>query len=142
MNDQFPITKEIFIKRLGDLCLRSGLSGLPKDEKDQHILLKSAVLLLGQPREFTEKEINAGLDTWVKDVSQIKTLDRVTMRRRLVDTGYLTRSPDGSRYQITRPSPRADLFDPAIDELDILQVIVDAREEIARRKREHTQKRG
>lgn len=26
------MTKEYFIKRLADLCLRSGLSGFPKDE--------------------------------------------------------------------------------------------------------------
>ena len=140
MTTKLPVTKDYFIKRLADLCLRSGLPGFPKDETDQHILLNSAVLVIGKPGTFTEKEINARLDTLVRDVSHMKTLDRVTLRRRLVDTGYLTRSQDGSCYQIAQPDPRPGFFDSSIDQLDISEVITTAREEIARRKREYLQR--
>ncbi len=139
MEKQF-VTKDHFTKRLGELCLRSGSSGFPKDLVDQHILLKSAAMLLGGAESFTEKEINEKLEYWVSYISQIKDLDRVTLRRRLVDTGYLVRSKDGSTYQVAAPGPKPDWFDAAIDQLDITQVIEAAREEISRRKREYQQK--
>ena len=46
MNTTQSLSAEQFSKRLVNLCLRSGLGGMPKDETDQHILLKSAVLLV------------------------------------------------------------------------------------------------
>jgi hypothetical protein len=141
MNDQ-PITKDRFEKRLAELCLRSGSSGFPKDIFDQHILLKSAVLILGQSGTFSEKEVNEKLEYWVRHISQIKEIDRVTLRRRLVDTGYLVRSKDGSSYQVAQPSPKPGWFDAAVDQLDVEQVIEAARSEIARRKKEYLEKSG
>lgn len=55
MNSNSMITSEQFSKRLVNLCLLSGLSGMPKDEIDQHILLKSAILLFGNASPLTEK---------------------------------------------------------------------------------------
>ena len=66
MVTNIPITREYFMKRLTELCLKSGLTGFPKDEMSLHILLKSAVLLMGQPDQLTEKEVNAKLEIWVK----------------------------------------------------------------------------
>jgi len=140
MSESQPITSEYFMKRLVDLCLRSGLSGFPKNDVDQHILLKSAAVTLGQPGSFTEKELNEKLEFWVKHIGQIKNIDRITLRRGLVDTGYLTRNKDGSSYQVAQPGQRAVLFDGAIDHMDILEVLTTAREEMARKKREYLDK--
>jgi hypothetical protein len=125
---------EQFSKRLANLCLRSGLTGMPKDEIDQHILLKSAVLLIHASGPLTEKEINEKLQVWLTQVCVIKNFDRVTLRRWLVDTGYLSRNSDGSSYQVAQPAPRPDLFDPSVDQIDILETIQAAREEMERRK--------
>jgi hypothetical protein len=140
MKSDQPISKEHFIKRFTDLCLRSGLKGFPKDEVDQHILLKSAVLTFGQTGSYTEKEVNERLGVWIMQVGQMKEIDQVTLRRRLVDTGYLTRSKDGSAYQIAQPGPQPGLFEDAINQIDLAEVIQTAREEIARRKREYLEK--
>jgi hypothetical protein len=140
MNAKRTVTKAYFSKRLAELCLKSGLSDFPKDEIDQHILLKSAVLMIGPAENLTEKEINARLEAWIDEVSHIKYIDRAALRRRLVDTGYLRRSTDGSLYQVPQPGPRPGLFEADIDQLDIPQVIADAREETARRKREYLEK--
>jgi len=140
MNTTKPITQEYFIKRLSDLCIKSGLAGFPKDETSLHILLKSAVITLGRSDSFTEKEVNAKLEGWVKDISQMKGMDHVSLRRMLVDTGYLTRNGDGSSYWIPQPGPRPELFDPTIDQLDIRNEIKSAREALARRKQEFLQK--
>lgn len=140
MSSKYTISKEHFLKRIGDLCLRSGLSGFPKNEADQHILLKSAVLVLGAAETFTEKEINERLDTWINQVSQNKAIDRITLRRRLVDTGYLSRSKDGACYQVAQPGPQTVEFEAAINQLDMLAVITAAREEMARKKREYLER--
>lgn len=135
MNESL-ISKEYFVKRLADLCIKSGLAEFPKDERDQHILLKSAVLMLGKSGSLSEKEVNDKLENWVTDVSNIKYIDRVTLRRRLVDTGYLERSRDGASYQVVSVGSQSVQFDPAVDALDPVEIIVNAHEEIARRKRE------
>jgi hypothetical protein len=142
MVTNIPLTQEYFMKRLTDLCLKSGLAGFPKDEMSLHILLKSAIMMMGQPDQLTEKEVNAKLEIWVKEVGQSGGVDRVSLRRELVDRGYLGRSADGSIYQITRPGPRQELFDDSIDQLDISKEIEIAREELARRKREYLEKSG
>lgn len=134
------ITKDIFTKRLAELSLKSGLLEFPKDERDLHILLKSAMLVMGQKSNLTEKEVNDRLELWVQDVCNIKFVDRVTLRRTLVDAGYLSRSKDGSSYDVITAGNQKYTFDPAIDQLDPVEVIVDAREEIARRKREYMDK--
>jgi hypothetical protein len=141
MTNYKPVTKEYFTKRLADLCLKSGLQDLPKDFTDQHILLKSAVLMVGQPgSSFSEKEITEKLELWFLEVGQVKFLDPVTMRRTLVDMGYLSRSKDGSSYQVSQPASRTVVFDEQVDRLEVPQVIASAREEIARRKREYLEK--
>jgi len=141
MTTNQPVTKEYFNKRLADLCLKSGLQDLPKDMTDRHILLKSALLTIGQPgKSFSEKEINEKLELWSLIVGPVKFLDPVTMRRNLIDYGYLTRSNDGSAYQVAQPGPHMVLFDEAVEGLDVTQVLTAAREEIARRKKEYLEK--
>lgn len=134
MNNSQKITSEQFTKRLVNLCLRSGLAGLPKDEIDQHILLKSAALLVGESGPRTEKEINEKLQLWLLQVCQIKFFDHVNLRRSLVDMGYLTRNNNGTSYLVAQPGPRPELFDASVDQIDILGTIQSAREEMERRK--------
>ena len=137
MNTDQPITREYFIKHLVNLCLRSGLSGFPKDDVNQHILLKSVVLSIGKSGAFTEQEINEELKYWINHIGQIKDIDHITLRRRLVDAGYLTRNKDGSCYQVSQLEPGPPFFDETIEHIEILEVIETAREEIARRKRKY-----
>ena len=134
MNTIQKMTSEQFSKRLTSLCLRSGLAGMPKDEIDQHILLKSAALLVGDGGPLTEKDITEKLQIWLTRVCVIKNFDRVTLRRWMVDMGYLTRSSNGASYQVAQADPRPELFDASVDQIDILETIESAREEMARRK--------
>jgi hypothetical protein len=140
MKPDQPITQEYFTKRLAELCLRSGLAEFPKDEVDVHILLKSAALGFDPARVYTEKEVNEKLESWLNNVCPMKFIDRVMLRRRLVDTGYLDRAKDGSTYQFRPGRTKPPFFDPAVDEVDPETVIDTAREEIARRKREYMEK--
>jgi hypothetical protein len=140
MNATPTVTRDQFIRRLTNLCVRSGLAGFPKDDTDQHILFKSALLILGGAPAFSEKEINDRLALWTLQVCEIKNFDRVTLRRYLIDAGYLTRSSDGATYHIAQPGPRPGYFDASIDQVDVVETIRSAREEAARRKAEYLNK--
>lgn len=140
-NDQL-VKKEYFIKRLVDLCLRSGLSGFPVDAGAQNILLKSSVLTLNKSTLYTEKEINNKLEYWINNICQLKGIDQVTLRRMLVDSGYLMRNNDGSAYQVSQTGFQSYVYDEAVELLNIEEVLQNAREEIARRKKEYLEKSG
>lgn len=137
MSKDQPMTKEYFIKRLVNLCLRSGLSEFPKGNENQHILLKSALLIIGKSSTFTEKEINEKLKFWVNNISPIEKFDHITLRRMLVDAGYLSRNNDGSCYWISQLESRPNFFDDSVEEINVLEALENGREEIARRKREY-----
>jgi len=122
-----------------NLCL-CGLAGIPKDQNDQHILLKSAVMSIRTNKPLTEKELNDRLQTWLDLVGAGKNLDRVSLRRWLVDSGYLTRDGLGSQYEIALPEPHPGLFEPAIEQLDTAAILQVAREEMERKKQAYLQK--
>lgn len=140
MNASQPVSDQIFIKRLVNLCLRSGLSGFPKDELDQHILLKSAAITLDRSAVYSEPEINEKLKTWIDQVARIEGIDHGTLRRSLIDNHYLIRDKDGSSYQVSPTGPRQVSFDDSIEQLDPLQVLENARREIEERKQAYLEK--
>ena len=126
------MNRDQFCKRLTNLCLRSGLGGMPKDEADQHILLKSAALLL-PAGTLSEKDVTERLQVWLSEVCVIKNFDRVTLRRWLVDSGYLLRSSNGASYQVAEPA--GERFDASVNAVDVIETIRAAREEMEERKR-------
>jgi hypothetical protein len=134
------ITCDEFTKRIVKLLVRSNLTDLPKSALDQQVLFKSVMLYLGQTDKMSEKEVNAKLIAWIQDVARMQAFDHVTLRRALVDAGYLTRSSDGATYQISPFNPRAWQFEAAIEHLDVLDVLNTAREEMAQRKRAYLEK--
>lgn len=135
-----PITKQYFEKKLIALCLRSGMSAFPTNQENQNVLFKSAVLSMDISRTYTDKEINQRLEYWLDNICPLETVDFITLRRWLVDAGYLTRNKEGSCYQISPSAPEAQYFEDAIEEIDVEEVLNTAREEINRRKREHMNK--
>lgn len=134
MKTRQPMTRDHFIKRLSQLCLQSGLSEFPKSAEDQHILLQSAALSLRPDTSYSEQELGAELNRWITDVTRLKFIDHVTLRRGLVDAGYLLRNRDGSCYRLAPFSSRAHIFEGAVQQVDVAEVLEAAGTEIARSK--------
>ena len=139
MKDNLTITTEQYTRRLLNLCLR-GLAGIPKDQSDQHILMKSAAMSIGATGPLTEKELTNRLQAWLDVVKAGNDLDRVSLRRWLVDHGYLTRDSLGMQYEVAQPGSHAALFEPAIEQLDTAILLQAAREEMERKKQAYLQK--
>jgi hypothetical protein len=142
MDNQTNVSLDLFTKKFADLCLKGGMSGMPKDELDQHILLKSMAITFETGVSYAEQEVNEKLAFWINKITNIQGLDHVSLRRRLVDAGYLLRSPDGSSYQVTATGPYQPTFDPAIAGVELAAVLQQRKAEIERRKQEYLTKAG
>ncbi|MGB9639517.1 MAG: DUF2087 domain-containing protein [Anaerolineales bacterium] len=137
-NQTEKISKETFVKRLVTLLVKSGLSEFPKNKNDQLIILQSVLLTFKGAKKLTEKEVNEQIDTWIRGVGQVNYIDRVSIRRLLIDYGFLERAKDGSVYSLVEPQPYAELFADEINEVQVFEELERAREEI-RSKRERYQ---
>ncbi|UCG92907.1 MAG: DUF2087 domain-containing protein [candidate division WOR-3 bacterium] len=137
-----PITCEQFKKRLSDLCVRSGLSGLPRKLQDRHIIMKSVVLTLEAGEEYTEKQIDENLKLWLANIGSSIGLDHVTLRRQLVELKYLERKMDGSRYRVCPSGPGQSMFESGVENIDIYEVIHACRDSIEQKRQEYLRQRG
>jgi hypothetical protein len=129
------ISVEEFSNRLAALCLSGGGRGFPKKDNDKHILYKSIFLSLEPTRDYTEKELNAALEKWLSSIGTALEIDHTSLRRQMVDEGFLSRDKAGTVYLINYDRT-ADLFDPAIDSLDPAAVIEEARRIKEQKRRE------
>jgi hypothetical protein len=133
MNQEIKL--DAFKKRIITLLVRSGLTDLPKSPQDRQILFKSAILNMKPGEKLSESQVNEALGFWLANVAGLSALDHVSLRRALVDWGYLERSSDGTTYVLSDSGPQGWSFDPAIDDLDLETELEIAREEIEARKR-------
>ena len=136
MEDHNVLTIALFTKRLADLCLRSGLSGLPRDDVSRHVLFTSMVAALPVDTPLDQPVVDARLTHWI-ETSGIKELDHVTLRRYLVDAGYLCRRADGSGYRVVADPPGRPRCEAGVADVDLAAVLRARREEVARRKAEY-----
>ncbi|MCB0194610.1 MAG: DUF2087 domain-containing protein [Anaerolineae bacterium] len=129
-----------FKTRLETLCTKGGGRGLPRSGHDQQILFKSIVLTLDSQRAYTETDLNQALGQWLVQVGQTIEIDHVSLRRHLVDEGYISRDSAGGLYTVSTAA--SDQFDPGIDALDPATVIVEAQLERERKKQEYLNKQN
>ena len=134
-DSQSKISADEFKQRLEVLCLRKSEGGYPTRRRDQQILLKSVVMTLDEAKDYTEAEINARLESWLTSVGRKLQTDHVTLRRCLVDEGYLTRDPAGKAYRL-RANVAAEQFEAEVNSIDCVLVIDEA---IARREEKKRQ---
>jgi len=135
MEGQQVLTTAFFTKRLADLCLRSGMAGLPRDQGSRHVLFTNMVAGLPVVAPLEEQRVNAALSRWI-ETSGIKELDHITLRRHLVDAGYLDRHADGSGYRVVADPPGRPPLEAGVAGVDLEAVLQARREEVARRKAE------
>ena len=92
---RFAITEEETDKVLR-FYFNQGLDGplleFPKKQKRKMIILQHILKKFDASRAYTEKEVNAILKSLYPDY--------VTLRRYLIDYGYMERNPDGSSYWV------------------------------------------
>ena len=137
------ITRKEFTDRLVRLCVNSGLRGVPRKARDRHILSKGITLTLDLKAEYTEEEVNQELKTWLTEVGgTLRRLSHVRLRRLLIDEEYLGRSKDGSRYWVALGSRNHPAFEPAVQDIDVSELLRSGKEEAERRKQMFMERRA
>ncbi|RKX26884.1 MAG: hypothetical protein DRP47_07490 [Candidatus Zixiibacteriota bacterium] len=130
------INVDEFEKRLEALCLKKGGRGLPRKRQDQHILFKSIALILEPHRDYSESELNEVLKQWLAKIGQKIEIDHVTLRRHLVDEGYISRDRAGMLYKVN-DAKMADLFEPETNAINPAKVIEKALKRKEQKKRQY-----
>lgn len=116
------IESQEFMERVVELCLKSGSKGLPRKKRDRHIVLKSAAMTMDPHRGLDVEQVDAALKMWIGVVAQRLEIDHVTLRRELVDNGYLRRDPAGQFYGLYDAGPDKPEFSPDVGKLDVFDV--------------------
>ena len=129
------ISAEDFARRLRAVVLSSGGTGLPRRRRDKHIFLRAAAQSL--PFDETgERALTDFLADWLERLAPWMGLDAVTLRREMVDEGYLERDAAGSVYRVIPAGRGAVEFDAAVAELDAAALIAAERAAIERKRSE------
>jgi hypothetical protein len=87
--------------------------GLPRRRRDQWILLYSACCTL-PAGPLDEKSLNEMLKAWLAGLGPRVDVDHVTLRRALVDDGFVERTPDGASYARSRAHERHVIFEEGL----------------------------
>ena len=134
------ITRCEFTERIVRLCVSSGLRSVPRKTRDRHILAKAITLTLDLKAEYTEEQVNQELKSWLADVGgTLRRLSHVRLRRMLIDEEYLGRSKDGSRYWVALGSRNHPIFEPAVQDVNVTELLRSGKEEAERRKQMYMQ---
>lgn len=112
------ISLEEFVERVVRLGADRGPRGFPRAPRDREILMKSITLDLDEKRTYSEREVNAHLRRWKREIAPAIECDHVTLRRWLVDYGHLERTRDGKEYRVGFP-PKSVAFDLEIYDVDL-----------------------
>jgi len=75
--------------------------GFPRKRRDTWILLQACASSLDGP-SLDERSLNEKLKEWLAVQGPRMDLDHVTLRRALVDEGFVERTADGARYAPSR----------------------------------------
>ncbi len=102
------------VEELFRRLLQSGrLQGFPTHPEELDAVLAVAAGCLTRRRPLAEWEVNEALSDWLASVRA--EFDHVTLRRRMVDYGFLMRRMDGSVYFLNYGRVAEVLGDPAVE---------------------------
>ena len=98
------IEADEYARRIRALLGRGGISHvLPRRSRDRWILLHAISRQFAPGELLSEPDANARIADFLLGPGHYLKLDRVTLRRALVDEGFVDRDPAGHSY---RPSER------------------------------------
>jgi len=121
------ITQDQFIATIVNLCVRGAAKDMPRKMQDRHVLLKSVALTMEKGYKYSAQEVNLHLKAWLSDIGKSLTIDHVSLRRFLIDEGYLAKNPEGTSYWVSSPVFTLVFFAPEVEKLVINDIILEAR---------------
>jgi hypothetical protein len=106
------ISSREFAGRFLTLCARGGPGrDLPRKRRDRWILYRALQARLFADRALSEREVTARIQDWLLGAGKDFATDAVTLRRALVDDGFLERDDHGREYRASRAHERHVRFE-------------------------------
>ncbi len=112
------VTAEEYVRRIRALLSRGGLNhALPRRQRDLWIVLHAIARRFSETERLTEIEANARIADFLLGPGRFLELDRATLRRAMVDEGFLDRDPAGHSYRASPRHERRVVFEdpPAVE---------------------------
>lgn len=131
-----PIGAAEFTRRLAVLCSSGVGPGLPRKRRDTHILLRSMAMCFDPAVRYSERAVGDVLKRWLEAAGPRVALDHASLRRTLVDEGYLGRDPAGAAYEARWIGRGGIAFEAAVDNLLPLALLIASRDRPPGRGRE------
>ena len=98
---------------------------LPKKREDAEVVMALSLVGLDPDGIFDESDVNLHLAAWLDGiVSEDGLADYVTLRRHLVDSGFLRRASDGVVYRV-RPERIDEVISPAAKTVNPKQIFAE-----------------
>lgn len=118
-------------ERFVTLCARGGAGrDWPRKQRDRWILLRALQTRLVSNVPLDERQVTARIQDWLLGPGRDFAIDAVSLRRALVDDGFLDRDDYGRAYRVcSRHESRVRFEEPPAD----LEARLEARREQARR---------
>jgi hypothetical protein len=135
------ISLEEFVERVLKLGADRGPRGFPRARRDREILMKSIALELDEKATYSERQVNEQLKRWLREIAPAIDVDHVSLRRTLVDYGYLERTREGSAYRVGFP-PNAVAFDVEVYDVNLRATVAAYLAERDRKAAEKKARRG
>jgi len=110
-----PITADECVRRLRAILGPGSSGGLPRRRRDQWILLHAIAQAFGPDDRLTEKDATARIQDFLIGPGKHLEVDAVTLRRALVDEGFVDRDPAGRDYRASSRHERFVRFGGAPD---------------------------
>jgi hypothetical protein len=111
-----PVSADEYARRVRALLGPGGLRhALPRRRRDLWILLHAIARRFGEAERLSEVEADARIADFLRGPGRALELDRVTLRRALVDEGFLDRDPAGRDYRRSRRHERRVVFEDSPD---------------------------
>jgi hypothetical protein len=118
MNDSSPsaldtVTADQYRSRLAALLGSGGLTtGFPRKRRDLMIILHAVASRFSPGEELSETDATGRIGGFLMLAAPGWKMDRATLRRALIDEGFLDRDADGTRYRLSDRHLRQVQFDP------------------------------
>jgi hypothetical protein len=128
--DEVVTSRADVLRVLSRLLTGGPIERLPKKRAEADVILALAAAGLEPGRTYAERDINEYLSFWLEGFAGPVGLDHVTVRRALVDSGYLLRDPSGHAYKANVAKIDAVLAEDArsVRPSDVLASLNEARE--------------
>ena len=132
------ITAEHYAKRYVLWCGRGqSYDQLPRRQRDRWILLHAISRQFSADDVLSEKEVNQRIQDWLLGPGSTMHVDRVSIRRELIDGGFLQRDPAGKEYRRASGYERVFGFEPDVEKLDLPELVKKEKSRIRERNTRH-----